>query len=70
MGAQEATRLRSVRGSTVRLARCDAAEVSDVRRLVDGVRLGDGPLLSGVWHAAGVLSDGLLFSQTASSIRR
>ena len=45
--------------------RCDSAEPSDLRRLM---KTNLAPLF-GVWHAAGVLADRLLPSQTAYSMR-
>jgi len=62
--AQADTSAGSVASCALLAARCDASEPADVRRLV-GVRE-----WRGVWHAAGVLSDGLLRSQTAASLRR
>ena len=48
--------------------RCDTAEAAHVRRLMALThRL---PPLSGVWHAAGVLADGLLPKQSALSLAR
>eukprot|EP00967_Tisochrysis_lutea_P159118 scaffold328398_cov90-Tisochrysis_lutea.AAC.1 len=70
IGARETTRLKSVKPCTIRLARCDAADAADVRRLTCGMLVGDAPRLCGMWHAAGVLADGLLLSQTASTVRR
>ena len=51
-------------GAAASLARCDAAEAADVRRLV-----ARSPSLEGVWHAAGVLADGLLARQDARALR-
>ena len=50
------------------IARCDAAYVADVRALMSK-KLGDGKL-GGVWHAAGVLVDSLLSSQSAATLAR
>ena len=68
----ERARLASLAGCAVRAAACDAAEEADVRRLVAGASAGGdgGARLAGVWHAAGVLADGLLRSQTAQAFRR
>ena len=71
VAAADAAALRLVCGCDVRVVRCDAAEAVDVRRVVSGVLCDAGaPRLSGIWHAAGVLSDGLLRSQTAATLRR
>ena len=54
-------------GVATAVSACDAAECVDVRRLSSlcgGLRLG------GVWHAAGMLADGLLLKQTAISLAR
>ena len=64
-GATAATSAGLLGLSGVRFARCDAAQAVDVRRVVAGV-----PRLGGVWHAAGVLADGLLPEQGARSLRR
>ena len=52
-------------GAAVVLARCDMAEPSDARRLMS-VALP----LGGVWHAAGVLADGLVSRQSASTLQQ
>ena len=54
-------------GVATAVSACDAAECVGVRRLSSlcgGLRLG------GVWHAAGMLADGLLLKQTAISLAR
>ena len=68
----ESARLASLAGCAVRAAACDAAEEAEVRRLVAWASAGGdgGARLAGVWHAAGVLADGLLRSQTAQAFRR
>ena len=53
-------------GATIHLARCDVTEPSHLRRLL----VQAGRELHGVWHAAGVLADGLLPQQTAATLQR
>ena len=48
-------------GTAFTVERCDTSEETHIRRL---------PPLSGVWHAAGVLADGVLHSQSAMSLAR
>ena len=43
---------------------------ADARRLLVGARGGGAPAVEGVWHAAGVLADGLLARQTAATLAR
>ena len=52
----------------VRVARCDAAEPCGARWLITQAQAGLPPL-RGVYHAAGVLADGLLPSQTSQALR-
>ena len=56
------------------LARCDIGEPCDVRRLLlvaSGAAGARAPVpVGGVWHAAGVLSDGVLAQQGSASLRR
>ena len=52
-------------GAAVRIARCDLGEPADARRL-----LGAATRTVGVWHAAGVLADGLLARQSAATLAR
>jgi len=54
----------------VSAARCDVAEPLEAARLIGGVPCVLSSRLSGVWHAAGVLADGLFRSQTAKSVHR
>ena len=55
-------------GTAALVERCDTAEAAHVRRLMALThRL---PPLAGVWHAAGVLADGLLPKQSALSLAR
>ena len=56
-------------GADVWVMRCDAAEAAGAVRLLARTR-GELPQCSGVWHAAGALSDGLLPNQDASSMWR
>lgn len=58
------------RTCAVNAARFDVAESLDVERLFFGATAVFGPRVAGLWHAAGVLADGLLISQTASALRR
>ncbi|EOD38765.1 hypothetical protein EMIHUDRAFT_224172 [Emiliania huxleyi CCMP1516] len=51
------------------VVKCDAAELTDTARMV-GAILAKGCTLAGVWHAAGVLSDGLLRAQNSSTVKR
>ena len=62
-------KLRKIAECSFSVVKCDAAELTDTARMVGAV-LAKGSTLAGVWHAAGVLSDGLLRGQTASSIKR
>ena len=61
--------LRELRATdtAVRVGSCKMAEVADVRQLVQPV-VADG--LEGIWHAAGVLADGLLSTQGGATLRR
>jgi acyl transferase domain-containing protein/NADPH:quinone reductase-like Zn-dependent oxidoreductase/acyl carrier protein len=68
VSADDAVGLAQLSGCDVRAARCDAVEGADIRRLTAGIRTQR--RLAGIWHAAGVLSDGLLRMQTANTIRR
>ena len=70
--ASEWAQLRAS-GAAVHLARCDVADASEVRRLLAALAADVSSAdarLRGVWHAAGVLADGLLRAQTASALRR
>ena len=62
-------KLRKIAECSFSVVKCDAAELTDTARMV-GAILAKGSTLAGVWHAAGVLSDGLLRGQTASTIKR
>ena len=55
--------------TTTRVQRCDVSEIALVRRLL---LVSNGPLLpsTGVWHAAGVLADGVLPKQTPGGLAR
>ena len=65
--AVEWERVRTASATTL-VRRCDSAEEVHVQQLLALVA---GPLrLAGVWHAAGVLADGLLTSQTAGALAR
>jgi acyl transferase domain-containing protein/thioesterase domain-containing protein len=66
----EIPRLSHLKECLVLVACCDAAEQVDVRRLANGAMCNRLPRVAGMWHAAGVLSDGLLRSQTAVMLRR
>ena len=46
---------------------CDSAERSGIDRLVSATLRG-GAILDGVWHAAGVLNDSLVFKQSSSTL--
>ena len=57
----DGARLRKARPQcSVCVARADAAELADIRRLVSGARCGEAGRLAVVWHVAGGLSDGVL----------
>ena len=66
--AAEWARLRAS-GASVRLERCDVADPAATRQLLARVQHAL-PRLHGVWHAAGVLADGLLPQQTAATLQR
>ena len=51
-------------------ARCDSGEPADVRRLLPSIAWSLEPQVRGVWHAAGVLADGMLAQQGAQTLRR
>ena len=55
--------------SAVMIARANASERADMARLIS-MAMGVAPALVGVWHAAGVLADGMLAQQNADSLRR
>ena len=59
--------LLAARGAEVVLAGCDTAEPAAVRRLLSSAGMAG---LRGVWHAAGVLADAVLASQTAATLQR
>ena len=69
VAAVEGERLKKLARCDFSVAKCDAAEPADTAQLVGGI-LGRGTAMAGVWHAAGVLSDGLLRSQTAATVKR
>ena len=54
----------SANAASVLVTRCDTAEAVHIQRLLSHM---NSPV-DGVWHAAGVLADGLLGSQSASSL--
>ena len=54
--------------ATVRVERCDVSELQDTR-LLAATALCDHRSLNGVFHAAGVLSDGVLLRQSALMLR-
>ena len=45
-------------------------EVAELRRTVAGLFGSSGPRLRGLWHAAGVLADGLLAGQSSRTLHR
>jgi len=51
-------------------AQCDVAEPAHVARLLAALAIDTTSCLSGLWHAAGVLADGLLLKQNAHMLRR
>lgn len=66
-GAHESIRELSERGVTVRLIAGDVSKRGDVGRALDTLDA-DGVPLAGVFHLAGVTSDGLLAHQDAAAI--
>ena len=54
-------------GAVAKLERCDTGEATHVSR---AVLLAQQLALSGIWHAAGALADGLLPKQSAASLWR
>jgi acyl transferase domain-containing protein/acyl carrier protein len=70
VSAADGSKLARLGKCAIRVTRCDAADALDVRRLTSGARCDGMDRLVGVWHAAGVLSDGLLRAQTAGMVRR
>ena len=60
--------VHATEGDTL-VQRCDTAEVAHVGRLVAHVA-GAASAIGGVWHAAGVLADGVLPGQTAKALAR
>ena len=56
--------------ATAHVERCDTAEMPDCSRLLALTRASRLPRFRGIWHAAGVLADALLESQTAQAMRR
>jgi len=62
----ECVQLR-VSTATVLTERCDAADAFEVCRLVSSTLIRLSAAVDGVWHAAGVLSDGMLSQQGAAS---
>ncbi|MDG2305442.1 MAG: type I polyketide synthase [Candidatus Binatia bacterium] len=61
--AREVIAELSAVGATVRVARGDVSSRADVQRVLQ--EIDDGSRLRGLIHAAGVLADGMLMSQTA-----
>lgn len=57
-------------GAQVRAAKADAASLSDLREVFSQFGVGEWPPLRGIFHAAGVLDDGLLLQQTAARFER
>ncbi|WP_166020107.1 beta-ketoacyl reductase, partial [Streptomyces chilikensis] len=55
-------------GATVRWASCDVTDRDALAALIDELTAPDGPGLSGVVHAAGVVDDGVLESLTAERL--
>jgi len=60
----------SAKSCILRMAQCDAAERGDIAHLFEGLAFEIETAIDGVWHAAGVLADGLLSSQDARMLRR
>jgi acyl transferase domain-containing protein/acyl carrier protein len=70
-GAEVAAALEGLRGlagdgAAVEYRRCDVKDAGAVRRLVES--LADGPPLKGIYHAAGVLADGVLTGKAWDSV--
>jgi acyl carrier protein len=66
----DCTWMTSLATCSMSIAQFDAAESSGAARLLANVAAQIEPVLCGMWHAAGVLADGLLFSQNAATLRR
>jgi len=62
--------MTSLAACSVSTAQFDAAERGEVARLLGSVAAETDPITCGIWHAAGVLADGLLPSQNAATLRR
>jgi hypothetical protein len=56
-------------GCDIHVARCDNAQPADVRVLMPHVSRNQAQPLSGVWHAAGLLADGLSMMMSAATLR-
>ena len=59
----------TISGTRVLAERCDAADASEARRLLSAVWFTLSAAVGGLWHAAGVLADGVLTQQRAASLR-
>ncbi|MDF5733894.1 MAG: SDR family NAD(P)-dependent oxidoreductase, partial [Rhizonema sp. PD38] len=67
--AQETLRQLEQKGTKVVVVQADVSQWEDVSRLLEEVK-NSMPPLRGIFHAAGVLQDGMLLGQTEESFRR
>ena len=70
IGTAEGAKLKKIARCGYQVASCNGSEAVEVRRMICGADSDENARLAGIWHAAGVLADGLLRGQTASSIKR
>jgi len=63
-------KLKKIVACDFRVVKCDAAEPADTRSMLCAIISRGSARLAGVWHAAGVLNDGLLRTQSSATIKR
>ena len=68
--AERLAALAQVQGCSLRFAAIDIADAAAVQGLVDGIHSDPARPLKGVFHAAGVLEDGLLATQAQEAVER
>ena len=69
LAADAAYRLRASGVAGVTVHRCDVAQATEAASLISGIQRSL-PRVRGVWHAAGVLADGLLHGQDVHKLAR
>lgn len=69
LAKMEPSRLTGLRTCGYCVLQCDTSDTSDMRRAFGCAAADAGSRIRGLWHAAGVLSDGLLNTQTARTLR-